>query len=49
MDNNNNFTPEERQYRSPEVRVVFVRAQGVLCQSGPMREQDYGDGGFHQL
>lgn len=47
MDNNITFTPEERQYRSPEVRVVFVRAQAVLCQSGPMYEHDFGDGGFH--
>ena len=50
IDNNNTFpsSSEERQYRSPEVKVVFVKAQAVLCQSvGPMYEKDYGDGGFH--
>lgn len=38
-----------KRYSSPEVKVVFVRAQGILCQSGngPMYEKDYGDGGFH--
>lgn len=36
-----------KRYRSPETRVVFVKAQGVLCGSNDsMREYDYGNGGF---
>ena len=39
-------------YRGPEVRVVFVKAQGMLCDSNgndPMREYDYGNGGFGEV
>lgn len=38
-----------KQYASPRTTVVFVKAQRVLCNSNgnePMREVDYGDGGF---
>lgn len=47
MDKNNTFSIEERQYKAPEVRVFFLIAQDVLCNS-PMYEHDYGDGGFHE-
>lgn len=49
MTNYNRDTSDKaRQYCSPEVKVIPVKAQGMLCQSGnePMREYDYGDGGF---
>ncbi len=41
---------ELKRYTSPTVKVVFVKAQGVLCESGnePMRELDYGNGGFSE-
>lgn len=37
-------------YTSPQVRVISVNVQNVLCQSGngPMREYDYGNGGFSE-
>lgn len=48
IDKTTNSIDIKLHYRSPEVRVVFVKAQGLLCQSSnePMREYDYGDGGF---
>lgn len=48
MDSKYTFSSDDRQYRSPEVKVVIVRAQTMLCQSGGSTyEKDYGDGGFH--
>ena len=40
-----------QQYRSPEVKVIFVKAHGLLCQSGneQMHEHDYGDAGFVEV
>ncbi len=38
-----------KRYVSPKAMAVFVKAQGMLCQSNgnePMREYDYGNGGF---
>ena len=37
-------------YRSPEVNVIEVNVQSVLCQSGNqnMYEKDFGDGGFKE-
>lgn len=37
-----------KRYASPEIKVVLMSSLNVLCQSGnePMREADYGDGGF---
>ena len=33
-----------KRYASPEAKVVFVKAQGVLCQSNePMGENDISD------
>ena len=48
-DKTNEFTDSKVCYESPEIRVVRVNAQNVLCQSsnGPMYEKDYGNGGFH--
>lgn len=48
-DNNRNTSEHGLQYRSPEVKVVFVKAQNMFCQSNgnePMSEVDYGNGGF---
>lgn len=49
IENKDIFPNEGRQYRSPEVKVVFVSARCVLCDSGngSMSERDLGDGGFH--
>ena len=35
-------------YSSPQAKIIFVKAQNVLCQSGneAMREYDFGEGGF---
>ena len=40
-----------QQYRSPEAGVIFVKTQGLLCQSGneQMHEHDYGDAGFVEV
>lgn len=40
-----------QRYRTPEVNVIFVKSQGVLCQSGnvPVREYDHGDAGFNEV
>ena len=40
-----------QQYGSPEVKVIFVKAHGLLCLSGneQMREHDYGDAGFGEV
>lgn len=39
----------KKLYRSPEARVDLVKAQGVLCGSNdPIREYDYGTGGFNE-
>ena len=49
IDKTNNITDNRLRYRSPEVEVIFVKAQSVLCQSPgnePMREFDYEDAGF---
>ena len=37
-------------YLSPQTKVLFIKSQGVLCLSGnePMREHDYGNGGFSE-
>ena len=48
IDNNKTSSIEEKQYKAPEVRVFFLSAQDVLCNS-PMYEEDYGDGGFNVL
>lgn len=48
-DNVKNALNQSLQYRSPEVKVIFVKTQGILCFSDgnePMREYDFGDGGF---
>ena len=52
IDKTNNITDNRLRYRSPEVKVIFVKAQSVLCQSPgnePMREFDYGDAGFSEV
>lgn len=50
IDKNNTVPSGERQYMSPEVKVVFVCSQSVLCQSGgALYEKDLGDGGFHNI
>jgi hypothetical protein len=36
-------------YETPEVKVLAVESEGVLCSSGmteKFNEQDYSDGGF---
>lgn len=48
-DNIRNASDQAMRYRKPEVKVVFVKAQNILCQSNgnePMSEVDYGNGGF---
>ena len=48
-DNNRNASGRGMRYRAPQVKVIEVKARGILCQSPgnePMREVDYGDGGF---
>lgn len=49
-ENIRNASEQGLQYRSPQVKAIVVKVQGVLCQSGnePMREVDYGDGGFSE-
>ncbi len=50
-DKTSNTNENMLRYRSPEVKVLFIKAQRVLCQSPgnePMREHDYGDGGFSE-
>ena len=40
-----------KDYRAPRAKVVEVGVQGMLCQSlgnAPMREYDYGNGGFDE-
>ena len=40
-----------KRYASPRTTVVFIKAQGVLCQSNgnySMSEYDYGSGGFSE-
>lgn len=37
------------EYTSPEVRVVLIQPEGVLCSSGlteQFNENDYSDGSF---
>lgn len=48
-DKTNKFTDSKFCYETPEIRVVHINPQNVLCQSGngPMYEKDYGNGGFH--
>ena len=39
-------------YTSPQMKVISIKAQGVLCQSGnewSMRESDLGDAGFSEV
>ncbi len=41
----------EEVYKAPQVKVIEIKVQSVLCQSPgnePMREYDYGDGGFSE-
>ena len=52
IDKTKSTTDNRLRYRSPEVKVIFVKAQRVLCQSkgnDPMREFDYGDAGFGEV
>ena len=35
-------------YISPLCKVIEVKTQAVLCQSGGMPENDWGNGGFKQ-
>lgn len=38
------------RYRCPRIEVIPVSVQNVLCLSdGRSQENDYGDGGFHNL
>ncbi len=47
IDTLNNTTDSRLCYRSPKIRVIEVKVHSVLCGSNdPMREYDYGDGGF---
>ena len=48
-DNIRNASDQGLRYRSPEVKVLFVKTQGILCFSNGnefMREYDYGNAGF---
>ena len=47
-DKDKKMEPICTAYLSPQVKVVLMSSLNVLCQSGnePMREADYGDGGF---
>ncbi len=38
MKKNNNVVPVMGNYASPEVTVVEIAAEGVLCQSGQFEE-----------
>lgn len=47
-DNNRNAPDKSVQYRTPQVEVIEVKAQGLLCLSNePMGENDISDA-FHQ-
>ena len=44
-----NVSDRAIRYKAPQAKVIEVKAQQVLCQSNgnePMREVDYGGGGF---
>ena len=47
INNNNNLLGEEKQYRSPKTKVVFLKMQGILCSSDPkekyITEMEEGD------
>lgn len=47
INNNNNLLSEEKQYRSPKTKVVFLKMQGILCSSDPkekyITEMEEGD------
>ena len=43
------YIDSRKDYNAPQAEAIEVNAQNVLCQSNgnePMREYDYGDGGF---
>lgn len=42
------FLDSKKEYKTPQTEVIEVNVQGVLCQSvnEPMKEVDYGNGGF---
>lgn len=47
-----NASDRNLRYRSPEEKVIFVKAHGILCYSDgndSMSETDYGNGGFGEL
>lgn len=37
------------QYASPEVSIVILQPEGVLCQSGTFGNEDFIDGGSEDL
>lgn len=48
-DNHNNMSMDiKSDYISPLCKVIEVKTQAVLCQSGGMPEYDWGNGGFKQ-
>lgn len=51
IDKINGITDSMLRYRSPMINVIEIKSQNVLCQSNgnePMREVDYGNGGFEE-
>ena len=48
---NTSIESGRQRYGTPQSSVIFVKAQGVLRQSGnaSVREHDYGDAGFDEV
>lgn len=49
MKESETIKSQERQVYVPaEVTVIGISERSVICQSGGMRQEDYGNGGFSQ-
>ena len=50
IDNLRKISDHNLWYRAPQIKVIDVKVQDILCQSGsePMPDVDYGNAGFSE-